>query len=700
MQPKIFNQIGRGKKKKVNFLTTVSLLFISGLVLFSLTHCGGGGGGGSSSTSEGPINPALFSGWEMTNGPFSGSISSFIIDPIDSGVVYSVTRKSAVYKSTDGGFSWTSFPTIDSITQENIWAQELAIAPTANRVFYLGTGSQGMYKSEDGGETWVHISSGLPETQYGYLDVDDILIDPADSNIIYVRLDMGYRIYKTVDAGQNWSEIYNGASSLNPAIDMAIDPTNTILYIGLWYEGVWKSTDGGLNWTPKNNGLPQDLEGNITITEVAIDHQSPLRVYVGTFDYGLYGTGNGGESWVPLEIFPGTDQQEILSLEVDPNDGLKIYVGMNDRDDSSKDGLWVTNDGGMNWIQYFPDTWVGLIRIASSDSTVFVDGDDGMYKRSGPTEPWEQVNFDMIADIRVNAFPNILPLNTDFIYAGTELGVYKTTNGGSIWEPKSQGLGDEYVYALVMDPNDNQTVYVGTFDGVYLTTDGGENWVQKNTGLANHNVYALAMDPTNSNVIYAGTARGIFKTPDGGENWVERSDGLPFTYNSVWCLAVAPNDNLALYASVIDVFGTWEEKICKSTNGGTSWVDVSGQLPSDRTIRGIAISAIDNNVVYVGVEGYGVYKTVNGGGTWELKNSGLTSTNVTSLAISQGDDKIVYAGTSDEGVFATIDGGDNWVQIDEGLTCDLNRCINSIAIAANDDLGYAGTGCGVFRAYQ
>jgi photosystem II stability/assembly factor-like uncharacterized protein len=475
MQAKIFNQIGRRKKKKVNFHTALSFLLLSGLISLSLTGCGGGGGGGSS-TSDAPINPAVFSGWEMTNGPFSGSISSFIVDPTDSGAVYSITQKSEVYQSKDGGLSWTYFPTTDSTTQENIWARQMEIAPTDTQVFYLGTGSQGMYKSTDNGETWVHISNGLPQDQYGHLAVDQILIDPTDFETVYVRLDLGNRIYKTVDGGQNWFEIYDGTGSLNPATDMAIDPSNTeILYIGLWYEGVWKSTDGGSNWTPQNNGLPQDLMGNISITELAIDHQSPLRIYAGTSRYGMYGTGDGGESWVYLEFFPGTDEQEILSLEVDPNDGLTIYVGLDDLNDSSKDGLWVTSDGGVNWTQIpkFEGKWVLFIRIAPSDSTVFVDADK-MYKRSSPTEAWQQVNFDGILDVRVSVLSTVLPFNTGFIYAGTELGVYHTADGGETWD--SQGLEDQYIYTLVMDLNNNQRVYVGTIDGVYKTVDGGEKY--------------------------------------------------------------------------------------------------------------------------------------------------------------------------------------------------------------------------------
>jgi len=689
---------------QIRLFKRIAFFLSLGLISMSLTGCGGGGGGDGVASSSGNINPALFSGWEMTNGPFSGSISLLTLDPTDSELIYAITRKSEIYRSGDGGSHWKYFPTVESANQEDIWPRQFEVAPTDNRVFYLGTSSQGMYKSTDGGDTWIHISNGLPSDQYGYLAVDQILIDPTDSETVYVRLDLGYRICKTVDGGQNWFEIYNGTSSLNTAEDMVIDPSDAqILYMGLWYTGVWKSTDGGLNWTPKNDGLPRDLQGNITITELAIDHQSPLRVYAGTFDYGLYGTGNGGDSWVFMEIFPERDYQWILALEVDPNDGLTIYVGMSDRDDASKDGLWVTSDGGLNWtqIQKFEAEWIPFIGIAPSDSTVFVDVDGDIYKRSSSTKPWQPVSFDMVADIRVNAFSPILPSDRAFLYAGTELGVYKTTNGGNTWVAKNAenaGLGEEYIYALLMDPNNRQRVHVGTLNGVYVTTDGGEHWTESNNGLGNRIVYGLAMDPADSDVLYAGTDRGIFQSTDAGANWVEKSAGLPFSFNCVWHVAVAPSDRAILYASVLDFLGTWAEKIYKSADGGDSWVDASGQLPSDKTIRDIAISSVNPNVVCIGIEGYGVYRTEDGGGMWEAKKSGLTSLNVTCVNISQDNSEVVYAGTADEGVFATINGGDAWQQLDEGLPTTLSRNINTMVISPDDKIGYAGTCCAVFKA--
>jgi len=698
----------------------ISLLFVffffllSCFISFSLTGCGGGGGG-SSSASDGPIGPALFSGWEMTKGPFSGSIPSLTVDPNDSEVLYSISGKREVYKSTDGGVSWTYFPTIDSQSQENIRAQQLEITANDSQVFYLGTGSQGMYKSTDGDETWVHISNGLPENQYGYLSVDQIIIDPSNRDIVYVRLDMGYRVYKTINGGQNWFMINDQTADLTPVQDLLIDPQNNqTLYIGLWHYvssephpekgGIWKSINGGLDWQQMSGScplcLPKDIYGNwVRVNKLAIGSQGSPRLYAGT-DYCLCGSDDGGENWGMIEIvgIPIQDHQGITALETDPNDEKTIYVGVEDEDNWNLSGLWVTTNGGSGWAQYFPFTSVGSIKISPSD-TVFVHVGGEWHRSSSPDHQWEQVIFDGILDVKVSALSKVLPANRGFIYAGTELGVYHTQDGGENWH--SQGLEDQYIYTLVMDLNNTKKVFIGTIDGVYKTVDGGENWVEKNNGLTAWGAFTLAMHPTNSDILCVGTTDGIFKTLDGGENWVEKGE-FPFSDNFVWRLTIAPDDHLVLYASVEDWFGT-EGKIYKSINGGESWQDVSGNLPTDMEVWGIAISRTDSNVVYIGTNGYGIYRTVDGGTTWELKNSGLTSTKIISLAISQWYDETVFAGTDDEGVFTTVDGGGNWYKLDDGLNSRLSKRICSLSMDLkdlDDPVVYAGTGCGVFKAYK
>jgi photosystem II stability/assembly factor-like uncharacterized protein len=607
---------------------------------------------------------------------------------------------------------------MDSETKENIRVQELEIAPTDNQVFYVGTGSQGMYKSTDNGETWVHISNGLPENQYGYLSVDQIIFNSGNHDTVYARLDMGYITCMTINGGQNWFMINDQTADLTPVQDLLIDPQNNeTLYIGLWHYvssephpekgGTWKATHGELNWLQISGNcpwcLPKDIYGNwIRVNELAMGSQGSPRLYAGT-DYCLCGSDDGGENWGMIEIvgIPVHDHQEITALEIDPNDEKTIYVGVKDQENWDLSGLWVTTNGGSGWTQYFPFASVGTIKISPSDSTAFVHVGGEWHRSSSPTHQWEQVNFDGIVDVRVSALSKVLPApaNIGFIYAGTERGVYHTQDGGETWY--SQGLEDQYIYTLVMDLNDTQKVFVGTIDGVYKTVNGGGNWEEKNNGLSAWGAFTLAMDPTNSDILYVGTSDGIFKTLNGGANWVEKGE-FPFSDNFVWRLANTRDDPLVVYASVKDWFGT-EEKVYKSINGGDSWQDVSGNLPTDMEVWGIAISPTDSKVVYIGTNGYGIYKTVDGGITWELRNSGLTSMEIISLVISQWNDEIVFAGTDDEGVFTTVDGGENWYKLDDGLHSRLSKRICSLSMDLrnlDDPVVYAGTGCGVFKAYK
>ncbi|UCF56651.1 MAG: hypothetical protein JSW15_11355, partial [Deltaproteobacteria bacterium] len=326
---------------------------------------------------------------------------------------------------------------------------------------------------------------------------------------------------------------------------------------------------------------------------------------------------------------------------------------------------------------------------------------DGLFKRIGNDLNWPKIDNGLV-DSAVTTVSNIFD-NT--VYAGTESdGVFVTTNGGSNWVQMNNELiqlvSPLYISTLAVDSNNSQKVYVGTYDdGVFLTTNGGENWnATKNTDLNDKHVQALLTYPANSEVVYVGTRGGIFKTENGGQTWTEKNTGL----TDLWITSIAIDptsyiNNLVLYAGT--GFQGVSGSVFKTPNGGNTWVEVSNGLPN-KPVRSLAIYPFDNRVVYAGFKGEGVYYTQDGGENWVQKNNGLTSANIISLAISQENSNVVYAGTEDEGVFATADGGDNWVQVDGGLTSELNRCVNSITVGPNDDLGYSGTGCGVFKAYK
>jgi len=643
----------------------------------------------------------VFSAWEMTNGPYRGSVASLAVDPQNASRIFVALGRGGFFLSEDGGLSWNHIegPFMNSRPIA------VAISSTEPEIIYIGTEIHGVYKSTDGGNSWIQVSSGLPPYLDGYQPVAKISIDPTTSNVAYALIWEGYYIYKTENGGQSWFQVFDGTLISDAFIGLVINSTNPdTIYASCFYQtGVWKSENGGDTWIQKNIGLPAHTGGYFQTRRLGIDPNNPDQVYVGMFDYGLYTTDNGGESWYWAEIFPGPSRRTIKSISIDPTNSLILYVGLSCPDDISKQGLWKTEDGGASWepLPYFEGMIPSLVKIAPSDSsTVFVRTEkNDLYKRSGGDDKWEKIDKGLV-DVAVNAISNILPFDNT-IYAGTESdGVFVTTDGGSDWIQINNDLAQLasplYIAALAVDPNYSQRVYVGTYDdGVFFTNDAGETWIDRNTPDLNKYVRAIAIYPANSEVLYVGTRGGVFKTENGGLAWVGKNTGLTDPW--VRCLAIDPTNSLVLYAGT----GYQGESggVFKTTNGGEMWEDVSTGLPN-KPVRSLAIYPIDNQIVYAAFKGEGVYLTQDGGENWVQKNNGLTSTNVVSLTISQQNDKIAYAGTEDEGVFITIDGGDNWVQIDKGLTSDLNRCINAIAVAPDDETAYAGTGCGVFKAYK
>jgi len=701
MQAKILGQ-NEGKGKEISLLLVLSLVLLSCFISFSLTGCGGGGGG-SSSASDGPIGPALFSGWEMTNGPYRGSIASLAVDPKNPSRIFVALGRGGFFLSEDGGLNWAHIegPFLNSRPIA------VAISSIKPEIIYVGTEIHGVYKSTDGGNSWIEVSSGLPRYLDGYQPVVKISIDPTTSDVAYALIWDGYYVYKTENGGQSWFLVFNGKLISDAFIDLIINSTTSdTIYASCFYQtGVWKSEYGGEGdtWIQKNNGLRAHTGGYFQTRSLGIDPSNPDQVYVGMFDYGLYRTDNGGESWYWAEIFPGPSPRTIKSISIDPTNSLILYAGVSCPDDISKQGLWKTEDGGTSWelLPYFEGMIPSLVKIALSDSsTVFVRTEkNDLYKRRGDDDKWEKIDKGLV-DVAVNAISNILFFDNT-IYAGTESdGVFVTTDGGSEWIQINSDLAELvsplYIAALAVDPNYSQRVYVGTYDdGVFFTNDGGETWIERNTPDLNKYVRAIAIYPANSEVLYVGTRGGVFKTENGGLAWVEKNTGLTDPW--VRCLAIDPTNSLIIYAGT--GYQGESGRVFKTTNGGEMWEDVSIGLPN-KPVRSLAIYPFDNRIVYAAFKGEGVYLTQDGGENWVQKDNGLTSTNVISLAISQRNDKIVYAGTEDEGVFITTNGGDNWVQIDKGLTSDLNRCINAFAVAPDDETAYAGTGCGVFKAYK
>ena len=171
--------------------------------------------------------------------------------------------------------------------------------------------------------------------------------------------------------------------------------------------------------------------------------------------------------------------------------------------------------------------------------------------------------------------------NPSAIYAATDNGVFKSTDGGASWTAANAGLAGIVVVSLAIDPSNPATLYAGTAGSrVFKTTNGGQSWTAASSGLDDTIILSLAIDPANSNTIYCGTATsaffpgsGVFKSTDGAQSWIVSNSGLPVAIIDV--LRIDPSSPATIYA------GTNFAGVFKSTNGGQSWTAAnSGMTPA------------------------------------------------------------------------------------------------------------------------
>jgi len=283
-------------------------------------------------------------------------------------------------------------------------------------------------------------------------------------------------------------------------------------------------------------------------------------------------------------------------------------------------------------------------------------------------------------------FPLTNPIQLDF--KGRTL--FKTIDEGNNWESINTGLPvHRAVTAIAVDRLTPSTLYAGTAGlGVFKSTNGGANWVPANSGLG-LSINALAIDPQASNVVFAATAGGVYKSTNGGASWAISR------FNSSACVSFDPSNSLTVYA------GTFQG-LSKSTNSGATWVSVivrDNNFPgeSSGTIRAIAVDPVTPSTLYVaGLQTF-IFKSLNGGVTWQLSSNGLQPFGFRSLAIDPFHTATIYTSGARNGIFKSTDSGQNWARI---FASRPTLVVNSLVIdPSNSSTVFAGTfGSSVFKS--
>lgn len=267
---------------------------------------------------------------------------------------------------------------------------------------------------------------------------------------------------------------------------------------------------------------------------------------------GLFTTNNRGQTWLHW----GWYYTKCFSVAIAESGNL-MYL-------SCGNGIQKTTDGGETWSISTDWTMTECLKAAiNPENTAIVYGATayGIFKTENGGASWQEKNH----GLKSNFTPSVIVDNSnpDVVFAATEQGVYVSRNGAENW--KLLGLEGKGIRTIVQSTADTGRLLVGTEDdGVFISDDGGTNWQHMNNGLESLTIYALALDPNNEQTIYAGTFRGgVFKSTDNGHSWHAINNGL--TVLDIHALIVDPTNSDIVYC------GTLGGGVFMSENGGQDW---------------------------------------------------------------------------------------------------------------------------------
>jgi hypothetical protein len=421
----------------------------------------------------------------------------------------------------------------------------LAIDPINAANVLAGTATQGVFKSTNGGGTWNPTSLVAP-------GVDALIFESGQSNNVYAG-SRGMGIRKSTDAGETWT-----AGSDKPLADvreLTPNPQNSQVLYANTVDGIFKTGDGGANWSYSVNVNINVIAG-LPTHKVVIDPANPAMLYAGSDNGGILRTVNGGANW---NLIYQTTNVNIDALTIDPVLPQNIYL-------ATTFGLFKSPNGGTSWNPI-----------------------------NGPF------------NVLVMA---VDPINSDTVYAGTSFGVWKSTNGGTSWVITSLHTGG--ILSLALDPANSSTIYAASYNGgAYKSSNGGASWDPAFTDVAGH-VLAFAFDPTSPGTVFTGTEQGVYLSTNGGQSSGNFSNGLPAgakpvvslsydsmgrnlyagTPDSVYTLSLGPVVDNPVSGRVADTSGAGIAGVTMTISGAsngqtlTTLTDGSGNYSFNNSIGG------------------------------------------------------------------------------------------------------------------
>jgi photosystem II stability/assembly factor-like uncharacterized protein len=652
---------------------------------------------------------------------------------------YVATAGGGVWKTTDGGETFR--PIFED--QPTLCIGAVALCQAKPEVVYVGTGEanprnsvswgNGVYKSSDGGTTWTHC--GLADTRH----IGRIAVHPTNPDIAYVAAlgrvwgpNRERGVYKTVDGGKSW-ECVRFINADTGFVDLCLDPRDPeTIYAAAWPVrrdefsggsprtqvgrdgGIFKSTDGGKTWQKLAGGLPETV--GYGRCGLSISRKNPDVLYAVIHTSETVGQlSNVGQPATPLGkdgkptpvgrvetggIFRSEDRGKTWKkvndlvtrpfyygqIRVDPNDDKRVYVlGVS---------LYVSNDGGATFTTIartvHPDHHALWVNPADSDHLI-LGNDGGLYVSKDRGKTWTPRRGLVIAQFYGIAVDNRIPYH---VYGGLQ---DNGSWGGPVATPYPDGitladwqrlLGADGFQAAV-DPTDPNTVYVESqYGGLTRVSLGGPKGpVTKSIrppappkaerpNRYNWNAPIL-LSPHDPKTLYYGSQH-VYKSTDRGDTWLKLSNDLtnapqdavvPGYAHTILSLAESPVTRGVLWV------GTDDGRVWLTRDGGRVWTDVGRGITNLRPLGAVSrieCSPVNSGAAIVAIDRHRnddtkpyIFQTLDYGETWVPISGNLPDGAVVNVVRQSSRNKdLLFAGT-EVGLYVSLSGGRDWYRVEK-----------------------------------
>jgi photosystem II stability/assembly factor-like uncharacterized protein len=687
--------------------------------------------------------PALYAGltYRMIGPTRGGRVTAVAGVPSQPHVFYLGATGGGVWKTTDYGLSWV--PISDGFFETGSIGS-IRVADSDPNIIYVGTGSdgirsnviqgKGVYRSGDAGKTWRHV--GLRDGG----QIGAVLIHPSDPNTVYIAaIGNAFRpsaergVYRTRDGGATWQKVLFVTDSTG-AVDLEFAPDNPReIYAAMWRGqrkpytiisgaregGIYKSTDGGDNWSKLSAGLPRGLFGK---SDLAVSPADPGRVYAlieaPEPEDGLYRSDDRGQTWTQVSSY-----NPILNRPF-------YYTGV-DADPTNADIVWVNNegfyysaDGGKNWERRDTphgdnhDMWINpntpSIFIQSNDGGANVTLDGGRTwstQFNQPTAELYQVDLDdqfpyqLYAGQQDNTTITV-PSLPPFDHPAGPMGFWRDI-GGCETGPAVPKPGDpDIVYANCKGLFGRYSRRTGQEKQYYIGAQNIYGHNPRDLKYRFQRVAPIEISPHDPNVVYMGS-QFVHRTVDEGVTWetispdltankpeFQVASGTPITrditgeehYQVIYDIEESPLERGVIWV------GANDGPVHVTRDNGRTWTNVTPtDLPPDGRVQNIDVSPHTPGKAYVAAYRYllgddapYLYRTADYGRTWTRLTPGTNGIPADHPTRVVREDPVkpglLYAGTQ-YGLFVSFDDGAHWQTLQQNLPATP---VNDIQVVRGD----------------